>query len=305
MRQTRTRVDARCVASPSRRSCAGESAPIAWRVGAGSPHARTIARSIASARRASISWPQTARSTRVCDGRAAERAKAVQVPDRRAEQRVVAEAARELGRVGVQREHEPQQPERLLVGRAQDDEPVGALPRLPAAAARKRRLERGAPVGHQVQAVRPARSDDVLDHRPAPYSCPRMRLADRISLRSRRRKFGLFMETMAPTESTTVLDIGVDDVAFGEDAGCRTLNFFEELYPWPQRVTALGVARRGALPRELSAGALRPGRRARASLRGRRVRHRVLECRDRARRRPRGAAPLRRRGAARLSRARS
>ena len=68
-----------------------------------------------------------------------------------------------------------------------------------------------------------------------------MGLADSISLRSRRRKFGLFMETMAPTESTTVLDIGVDDVAFGEDTGCRTLNFFEALYPWPEQVTALGV----------------------------------------------------------------
>jgi SAM-dependent methyltransferase len=68
-----------------------------------------------------------------------------------------------------------------------------------------------------------------------------MALADRISLRSRRRKFGLFMETMAPTESTAVLDIGVDDVAFGEQTGCRTLNFFEELYPWPQQVTALGL----------------------------------------------------------------
>jgi SAM-dependent methyltransferase len=68
-----------------------------------------------------------------------------------------------------------------------------------------------------------------------------MGLADQISLRSRRQKFGLFMETMAPTEATTVLDIGVDDVAFGERSGCSTLNFFEELYPWPERVTALGL----------------------------------------------------------------
>jgi SAM-dependent methyltransferase len=67
-----------------------------------------------------------------------------------------------------------------------------------------------------------------------------MGLADRISLRSRRRKFALFMETMAPTEATTVLDVGVDDVAFGEHPGCRTLNFFEELYPWPASITALG-----------------------------------------------------------------
>ncbi len=68
-----------------------------------------------------------------------------------------------------------------------------------------------------------------------------MKLADQISLRSRRRKFGLFMETMAPTAETTVLDIGADDVGFGEPAGCATLNFFEELYPWPGQITALGL----------------------------------------------------------------
>jgi SAM-dependent methyltransferase len=67
-----------------------------------------------------------------------------------------------------------------------------------------------------------------------------MRLADAISLRSRRRKLGLFMETMRPTADTTVLDVGVDDLGFGETSGCATLNFFEELYPWPDRITALG-----------------------------------------------------------------
>ena len=72
-----------------------------------------------------------------------------------------------------------------------------------------------------------------------------MRLADAISLRSRRRKFELFMETMAPTAETTVLDVGVDDFGFGErganEKRCGTLNFFEELYPWPAQVTALGL----------------------------------------------------------------
>jgi SAM-dependent methyltransferase len=68
-----------------------------------------------------------------------------------------------------------------------------------------------------------------------------MRLTDAISLRSRRRKFALFMETMAPTAETTVLDVGVDDSAFGEHGRCATLNFFEELYPWPERITALGL----------------------------------------------------------------
>jgi SAM-dependent methyltransferase len=72
-----------------------------------------------------------------------------------------------------------------------------------------------------------------------------MRLADAISLRSRRRKFGLFMDAMKPTPETTVLDVGVDDVGFGEqpleEGGCATLNFFEELYPWQDRITALGL----------------------------------------------------------------
>jgi SAM-dependent methyltransferase len=68
-----------------------------------------------------------------------------------------------------------------------------------------------------------------------------MTIADRISLRSRRRKLGLFLDTMAPSAETTVLDIGVDDVGFGEHKGCGTLNFFEELYPWPARITALGL----------------------------------------------------------------
>jgi SAM-dependent methyltransferase len=67
-----------------------------------------------------------------------------------------------------------------------------------------------------------------------------MRLVDRVSLRSRRRKLGLFLDTMRPTADTTVLDVGADDAPFGAAEGCGTLNFFEELYPWPERVTALG-----------------------------------------------------------------
>jgi SAM-dependent methyltransferase len=68
-----------------------------------------------------------------------------------------------------------------------------------------------------------------------------VKLADRVSLRSRERKLGLFLETMKPTPETTVLDAGVDDAAFGAEIGCATLNFFEEHYPWPERVTALGI----------------------------------------------------------------
>ena len=68
-----------------------------------------------------------------------------------------------------------------------------------------------------------------------------MRLADEISLRSRRRKLQLFLEELRPTSETTVLDVGVDELPFGEGDGCTTLNFFEEHYPWPERITALGL----------------------------------------------------------------
>jgi SAM-dependent methyltransferase len=71
-----------------------------------------------------------------------------------------------------------------------------------------------------------------------------VRLADAISLRSRRRKLALFLELMQPDASTTVLDVGVDEISLGEaggHGGCTTHNFLEERYPWPQRITALGL----------------------------------------------------------------
>ena len=71
-----------------------------------------------------------------------------------------------------------------------------------------------------------------------------MRLADAISLRSRRRKLALFLEVMGPTRATTVLDVGVDEVSLGDaggQSGCTTHNLLEERYPWPERLTALGL----------------------------------------------------------------
>jgi SAM-dependent methyltransferase len=71
-----------------------------------------------------------------------------------------------------------------------------------------------------------------------------VRLADAISLRSRRRKLALFLELMRPTGATTVLDVGVDEVSLGEaggQGGCTTHNLLEESYPWPERITALGL----------------------------------------------------------------
>jgi SAM-dependent methyltransferase len=66
-------------------------------------------------------------------------------------------------------------------------------------------------------------------------------VADVVSLRSRKRKLRLFLDELQPTADTTVLDVGADELAFGEGVGCGTLNFFEELYPWPERITALGL----------------------------------------------------------------
>lgn len=68
-----------------------------------------------------------------------------------------------------------------------------------------------------------------------------MRLVDAVSLRSRKRKLRLLLEELRPTAETTVLDVGADELGFGEGDGCGTLNFLEELYPWPERITALGL----------------------------------------------------------------
>lgn len=68
-----------------------------------------------------------------------------------------------------------------------------------------------------------------------------MNLVDAVSLRSRERKLRLFLDELRPTADTSVLDVGVDELGFGEGDGCGTLNFFEERYPWPERVTALGL----------------------------------------------------------------
>jgi SAM-dependent methyltransferase len=68
-----------------------------------------------------------------------------------------------------------------------------------------------------------------------------MRLVDAVSLRSRRKKLRLLLEELRPSAETTVLDVGADELGFGEGDGCGTLNFLEEMYPWPDRITALGL----------------------------------------------------------------
>ena len=65
-------------------------------------------------------------------------------------------------------------------------------------------------------------------------------LAARASLRNRRRKLALFMEAIRPGPETRVVDVGVGDTPFGTEPGvAATHNFFEALYPWPERITAV------------------------------------------------------------------
>jgi SAM-dependent methyltransferase len=50
----------------------------------------------------------------------------------------------------------------------------------------------------------------------------------------------LFLEVMSPTAETTVVDVGVSDGGYGTDA-YGTANFFEALYPWPDRIVAVST----------------------------------------------------------------
>src|SRR4029079_17623320 len=63
------------------------------------------------------------------------------------------------------------------------------------------------------------------------------RVASQVSLRSRERKLRLFLDLLAPGPETTVVDVGVTDAPFG---GGSSDNFFEAMYPWPDRITAVG-----------------------------------------------------------------
>ena len=63
------------------------------------------------------------------------------------------------------------------------------------------------------------------------------RVASQVSLRSRERKLRLLLDLLAPGPETTVVDVGVTDAPFG---GGSSDNFFEAMYPWPERITAVG-----------------------------------------------------------------
>lgn len=62
------------------------------------------------------------------------------------------------------------------------------------------------------------------------------RLAYTVSGRSRARKFGQFMEKLTPREVETILDAGVNTTEYSD-----TDNYLEKFYPYPDRITAVGL----------------------------------------------------------------
>jgi SAM-dependent methyltransferase len=65
-------------------------------------------------------------------------------------------------------------------------------------------------------------------------------LAARASLWNRRRKLALFLDELRPGPETTIVDVGVGDTGFDTEPGVAlSHNFFEAMYPWPDRITAV------------------------------------------------------------------
>ena len=65
---------------------------------------------------------------------------------------------------------------------------------------------------------------------------PLRRLASKVAWRARQSMYRLFVAQLAPTADDEVIDIGVTP-----DQELPDSNFFERLYPWPERVTATSI----------------------------------------------------------------
>ena len=63
-----------------------------------------------------------------------------------------------------------------------------------------------------------------------------MTLIEKISLFNRKRKWNIFLDFIKPKITTTVLDVGFTPVEKND-----TENYIEKNYPYPQKITALGI----------------------------------------------------------------
>ena len=256
MRSTRVSVAARLAASPHAARRAGESRASASRDGGSSPAARTIARSISSARRAWISCPHTARRVACATVALRRGLRPAEREHRRPEQRVAREAAVKLARVVVEREARsaPPRPRGSHDARTR---PSRRAPAAPPPTAPRAAAPRQCSVAHrQPQRVRPGGPERGVDHsRSLVAVAERVRLkpdpADRIlppcasPTRSRSARGGASSgsssRSSGPGRRPPCSTWARTSSRFGEGDRCTTLNFFEEHYPWPERITALGL----------------------------------------------------------------
>ncbi|MFA5155224.1 MAG: methyltransferase domain-containing protein [Patescibacteria group bacterium] len=63
-----------------------------------------------------------------------------------------------------------------------------------------------------------------------------MSLAYNISAFNRRRKYRKFLDLLRPQARTTILDVGFTEIEYSASD-----NFLEKNYPWPDKITALGL----------------------------------------------------------------
>jgi SAM-dependent methyltransferase len=61
-------------------------------------------------------------------------------------------------------------------------------------------------------------------------------LASRLSLHIRQKMFRMFMELMQPRPETSVLDVGVTSDELHQES-----NYFEQMYPYPHKITCVGT----------------------------------------------------------------
>ena len=85
-----------------------------------------------------------------------------------------------------------------------------------------------------VTSIRPCRTT-LTDVDAGAPSGLRWRLTGRMTRRSRQARLALFLASMRPEPADTILDVGVIDT------GWRASNFLENGYPWPERITAVGL----------------------------------------------------------------
>jgi SAM-dependent methyltransferase len=83
-----------------------------------------------------------------------------------------------------------------------------------------------------------------IEHSDSPYYSisGRLPLASRLSFHVRKKMFSLFMQVLQPSKDMSVLDLGVTG-----DTRAQESNYFEQFYPFRERIVCAGTERAGHL----------------------------------------------------------